>query len=299
MKRKQWIYLISICVILLVTSACSNNKVTMEHIHGLGYTSDGKQILIPAHDGLVSYSDGKWGNVDSPKNDYMGFQTVDNGFYSSGHPGPGSTLKDPIGIVKSSDLGKNLTKLGFEGESDFHTMAVGYKTHAIYVINEQPNSKLNSAGLFYSTDEAKTWTKSAAAGLNEEPTALAVHPTDEKTIAIGTKSGLLISNDFGNHFEKLLPDLFITSLIFEENGELLIAGANNPNLIKINLTTKEKEEMKLPVLDNDDAVSYIAQNPKDANEIAVATFKKDVYLSKDLGLNWTKIADKGNGISSK
>ncbi|MDQ8733959.1 hypothetical protein [Paenibacillus sp. LHD-38] len=54
--------------------------------------------------------------------------------------------------------------------------------------------------------------------------------------------------------------------------------------------------MKLPVLDNDDAVSYMAQNPKDANEIAVATFKKDVYLSKDLGLNWTKIADKGNGI---
>ncbi|MGM0883214.1 MAG: F510_1955 family glycosylhydrolase [Bacillota bacterium] len=299
MNRKQWIYQIFICVILLVTSACSNNKVTIEHIHGLGYTSDGKQILIPAHDGLVSYSDGKWGNVDSPKNDYMGFQTVDNGFYSSGHPGPGSTLKDPIGIVKSSDLGKTLTKLGFEGESDFHRMAVGYKTHAIYVINEQQSSKLNSSGLFYSTDDAKNWTKSAAAGLNEEPTALAVHPTDEKTIAIGTKSGLLISNDFGNRFEMLLPDQFITSLNFGENGELLIAGAINPNLIDINITTKKKKEMKLPVLDNDDAVSYMDQNPKDANEIVVTTFKKDVYLSKDLGLNWTKIVDKGNGISSK
>ncbi len=127
---------------------------------------------------------------------------VEYGFYSSGHPAPGSTMKNPLGIVKSSDLGMTLTKLGFEGESDYHWMAVGYKTHAIYVINERQNSKLNSAGLFYSTDEAKTWTKSAAAGLNEEPTALAVHPTDEKTIAIGTKSGLLLSNDYGNHFEK-------------------------------------------------------------------------------------------------
>lgn len=297
MKRKQWIYLISICVILIMTSACSNNKVTMEHIHGLGFTSDGKQILIPAHNGLVSYSDGKWGNVDTPKNDYMGFQMVDNGFYSSGHPGPSSTLQNPIGIVKSSDLGKTLTKLGFEGESDFHGMAVGYKTHAIYVINEQTNTKLNSSGLFYSTDEAKTWTKSTAAGLNEEPTALAVHPTDEKTIAIGTKSGLLLSKDFGNHFEKLLPDLLITSLNFGEKGELLVAGANSPNLININLSTTVKQEIKLPPLDQDDAVSYIAQNPQDANEVAVATFKKDVYLSKDSGLNWTKIADKGNGIS--
>ncbi len=298
MVRKQWIGLISLFVILLIASACSNNKITMEHIHGLGYTSDGKQILIPAHDGLVSYSNNEWHKVDSPINDYMGFQTVDNGFYSSGHPGPGSTLKNPLGIVKSSDLGKTLTKLGFEGESDFHRMAVGYKTHAIYVINEQQNSKLNSAGLFYSTDEANTWTKSAAAGLNEEPTALSVHPTDEKTIALGTKSGLLLSNDFGNRFEKLVPDLWITALNFAENGELYFAGANNPNLIKLNLSSNEIKEVKLPILDKEDVVSYIAQNPKDANEITVSTFKKDVYLSMDSGVNWTKIAGEGKGRSS-
>lgn len=132
MKKKHWLVG---CVFLLVSlallSSCSRPKVTMEHVHGLGFSSDGKQIILPAHNGLVSYSEGKWQNLDAPKHDYMGFHAVDHGFYSSGHPEPGSKLKNPLGIVKSSDFGKTLTILGLEGESDFHAMAVGYKNHAI------------------------------------------------------------------------------------------------------------------------------------------------------------------------
>jgi DNA-binding beta-propeller fold protein YncE len=223
----------------------------------------------------------------------MGFQTVDDGFYSSGHPGSGSTLKNPLGIVKSTDNGKTLTTLGFEGESDFHGMAVGHSNHTIYVVNEQPSSKLDTTGLYYSTDDAKTWTKSAAEGLAEEPAALAVHPEDEKTIAAATKNGLLFSSDNGNHFETLLADQFITALKFSAGGELYAAGANTPNLLKINLTTKETTEMKLPQMDEEDAISYIAENPTDAKEIAIATYKKDVYVSKDSGATWGKIANEG------
>ncbi|MGG3987014.1 WD40/YVTN/BNR-like repeat-containing protein [Bacillus smithii] len=178
-------------------------------------------------------------------------------------------------------------------------MAVGYKSHAIYVINEQPNSKMDSGGLFYSTDDAKTWNKSITAGLNEEPTAIAVHPTNEKMVVIGTKNGLFVSNDFGNHFKKVIPDLYITALYFNEKGDLYIAGVNSSSLIKINVNTKEKQEINIPALDNDDAISYIAQNPTNEKEIVIATFKKNVYLSSDSGENWTKIADQGKGISQK
>lgn len=287
----------SMVIATLMLSACSAPKVSMEHIHGLGYSIDGKQIIIPAHTGLVAYSEGKWSNVDAPKNDYMGFVAVDNGFYSSGHPGAGSSLKNPIGIVKSSDMGKTLSKLDLEGSSDFHSMTVGYKTHSIYVFNEQPNAKMKSAGLYYSKDDAKTWSKSEMNGFSGEPSTLATHPSDDKVIALGSKVGLYLSNDSGNHFEKLLPGLVVTSLAFSNNGELFITAANSPTMLQFNLSSKDKKEIKLPALDKDDAISYMAQNPINTNEIVLATFKKDVFISKDIGVNWIKIADKGIGVS--
>lgn len=300
MKNNQkWKFILPLLLIALVAVGCSKKSLYMEHIHGLGYSGDGKQIIIPAHTGLVAYSEGKWTAVDSPRIDYMGFTTVDNGFYSSGHPGDGSTLKNPIGLVKSGNLGKSLSKLDFEGLNDFHNMAVAYKSHAIYVFNEQPNAKLTSIGLYDSKDDAKTWNKAEMNGFSEEPLAMAVHPTDDKVIAIGTKSGLYLSNDSGNHFEKSLPELYITAMYFNSSGNLVVSAAKSSSMLEVNLDTKEKKDIKLPILDSDDAVSYIAQNPVDPKEIVITTFKKDIYLNKDSNSNWTKIADKGNGISLK
>lgn len=295
--EKNYTFLISTLLLAgtLMLSACSNAKVTMEHVHGLGYTSDGKQIVIPAHTGLVAYTEGKWNNVDVPKNDYMGFVTVDNGFYSSGHSGAGSNLKNPIGIVKSSDVGKTLTKLDLEGVSDFHAMTVGFKTHTLYVFNEQPNSKMKVAGLYYTKDDTRTWIKSDMNGFAGEPLTMATHPTDDRVIALGAKDGLYLSNDSGNHFEKILPQLAVTSLTFGNNGDLFVAAANSQAMLQINLSSKDKKEIKLPTLDKNDAISYTALNPKDSNEIVIVTYLKDVYISKDTGSNWSKIADKGNG----
>lgn len=225
----------------------------------------------------------------------MGFVAVDDGFYSSGHPGVDSNLKNPVGIVKSSDLGKTLTKLDLEGESDFHAMTVGYKTHTIYVFNEQPNVKMNVAGLYYTKDDAKTWNKSEMNGFAGELLTMTTHPTDDKVIALGTKEGLYLSKDSGNHFEKLLPQLVITSLTFGNKGDLFIAAANSPAMLQINISSKDKKEIMLPTLDKNDAISYIAQNPKDQNEIVIATYLKDVFMSEDSGSDWSKIADKGNG----
>ncbi|MCY9692952.1 F510_1955 family glycosylhydrolase [Paenibacillus alginolyticus] len=290
---KKLIAAISFLIVVLLVPACGNKEIALEHIHGIGYSSNGKQILIPAHNGLVAYSEGKWKNVEVPKHDYMGFINVDNGFYSSGHPVAGSNLKNPLGIVKSEDLGKTLSRLGLEGESDFHGMTVGFKSHSIYVFNAQPNSKMNSAGLFYSTDDAKTWNKSAAVGLSGEPIALSAHPMDAKTIAIGTKAGLLISTDSGNRFETLLPQIIVSAVYFSKNGDLFVASPQSSTLKQINLETKATKEVNLPSLDKDDAVSYIAQNPATDSEITIATFKKDIYISKDTGTNWIKIVDKG------
>jgi hypothetical protein len=293
--RKLFLPIALLLAISFVISACSKQSMSLQHVHGLGYTSDGKQILIPAHTGLVSYSGGKWTNVDAPKHDYMGFVAVDNGFYSSGHPEKGSKLKEPMGIVKSSDLGKTITTLGLDGESDFHAMTVGYKSHAIYVWSHAPNSKMNVPGLYYSKDDGKAWTKSQMNGVTGEPLTMAAHPTDSNLIALGTKDGVFLSRDNGNGFE-VLPGFAASALSFGPGGDLFAAVAQAPIILQIDLSTKEQKKIQLPTMEKDDVVLYIAQNPSNAREIVIATFKKDVFLSNDLGGNWTQLADKGKTI---
>jgi hypothetical protein len=68
-------------------------NATFMHIHGLGYSSDGKRLFIPVHNGLKVHADGKWSDAPGEKHDYMGFSIADNGFYSSGHPAVGSCSK--------------------------------------------------------------------------------------------------------------------------------------------------------------------------------------------------------------
>lgn len=291
--------LISGSIFFLGNGSNGQSAVSMEHIHGLGYSNDGKRILVPAHNGIKTYSDGSWGISEGEKHDYMGFSTVDDGFYSSGHPAPGSDKKNPFGIVKSTDEGKTLQTLDLYGQIDFHTMAAGFKSHAIYVINPEPNPRMSSAGLYYSKDETKTWTKSEMKGINEEVTALAVHPTAEDVIAIGTQNGVYLSKDFGQNFAKVLTNGQVTSLFFNAKGALFIGGyQQEPYLLKMDIGTKKSQEVRLPSM-KQDAVAYFAQNPMDENKMAFASFSNNVYYSNDQGVNWTIIAEQGKVISNQ
>ncbi|MFC4766992.1 F510_1955 family glycosylhydrolase [Effusibacillus consociatus] len=272
-------------------------ETTLHHIHGLGYSSDGKRIFIPAHDGLRVYSQGQWKTPDGAKHDYMGFSMVDDGFYSSGHPAPGSNLKEPLGIVKSTDEGKTIKALDLAGETDFHGMSVGYKTHTIYVFNPAPNSKMKSPGMYYTKDETKTWVKSEMKGLNEDLSALVVHPSKEAVVTVGTQNGVYVSKDYGQNFENVVSDIQVTSLFFNNEGALFVGGIKKePLLLQVDVESGKTVEINLPDL-KEDAVTYVAQNPVNENELVFATYKKDVYLSGDKGQSWKKIADQGKGIA--
>lgn len=281
----------------IVLSGCATNSADVEltHVHGLGYTSDG-QIVIPAHDGLRIYADGHWHVPEGPKHDYMGLSMVDDGFFSSGHPEPGSELKNPFGLVKSTDLGKNLDILDLHGEVDFHEMAVGYKNHTIYVMNHEPNSKMKDAGLYYTQDQTKTWNKSALNGVEGEHFVLAVHPTEESRVALGSEKGLFVSNDFGQSFKKI-GSYQVTALHYNLKGDLYVGGyEGKPFLSQLDPSFNPTQEFALPPLEKD-AVAYFAENPKNEKEIVFATFNKSVFLSQDQGATWEKIADQGEGES--
>ncbi|XID96027.1 F510_1955 family glycosylhydrolase [Paenibacillaceae bacterium WGS1546] len=271
----------------------SNTSTTFMHLHGLGYSADGKRLMIPVHNGLKVYANGAWSDAPGEKHDYMGFSAVDNGFYSSGHPAPSSKYKNPLGLVKSTDDGKTIAVLALEGEVDLHGMAAGYRSHALYVVNPQSNSKMSQVGLFYSKDEGKTWTSSPATGLQGQMTTMAVHPDKESIVAIGTTAGAYLSKDHGQTFTTLVPGRQISAISFMNSNDVWVAGAD-ASLVKINTESKVSATLKSPTKDE---ITYVAQNPANPNELAIATEQKDVYLSTESGVTWTQIADKGNMIN--
>jgi hypothetical protein len=279
---------------LIMINTNKKEEITFTHIHGLGFSSDGQEILVPSHDGLRIFKDGKWTDpTNSGKHDFMGFSMFKEGFYSSGHPDPSSDLKNPLGILKSTDQGENLEILDLYGEIDFHGMTVGYETKDIFVFNPQANSRMDEPGLYYSTDETKTWTKSALTGLEGQPSTLAAHPTETGVVAIGSDKGVFLSSDYGENFEEVLDYNNVSSVTFDFNNSLLIGVQSDKIQLKsIDLNTKEATKLKFPILEGD-AISYIQQNPADDKEIVVTTFNKDIYFTHDGGQTWEESVDEG------
>jgi hypothetical protein len=217
---------------------------------------------------------------------------VDEGFYSSGHPGSGDTLLNPLGLVKSTDMGDTLQQLAFLGESDFHVMGVGYQNHAVYVLNPAPNSQLQP-GLHYSLDDGQTWQQAAATGITARPFQIAVHPTEANIVALATEAGLFLSDDYGDSFVAISDAAPVTAATFSPDGGTLFFGMNK--VFAYDLGAEQIEELPTPTIAGDDAIGYIAINPRQEGEIALATFNRDIYLSDDGGENWVQIAEDGKG----
>lgn len=269
--------------------------IELTHVHGLAYSTDGKQLLIPSHHGIAAYTNGQWTRMAGPEHDYMGFATTREAFYSSGHPAADSNLINPFGLIKSTDIGKTWRQLGLEGESDFHTLATSYETGAVYVLNYGPNSRMPQPGLYMTQTDGLAWTRVTANGLKAKANSLAVHPHDVNVVAVGAADGLYLSHDTGNHFEPLIRSTQVLAQWFDLDGEHLWVSsyANAPELSRMGLKNDEViERVELPALD-EDAVAFIAQNPARHEELAIATFKGSAYVTQNRGVTWTQIANGG------
>ncbi|MEO5314416.1 exo-alpha-sialidase [Pseudarthrobacter sp. CC12] len=153
------------------------------HIHGLTISGDTSQVLMATHDGLFDVTKEPATKIGAT-NDLMGFTPgKDQGsFYASGHPGPGSDLPEPLGLMKSSDGGKTWEPLSRQGESDFHALTTTRSGIVAY------DAELRTS------PDGKTW-KTVAAGF--APAALAGHP-DSDTVLATTQQGVQRSTDGGN-----------------------------------------------------------------------------------------------------
>lgn len=250
--------------------------IELMHVHGLSYTPDGT-LYVPSHHGLARFDGTVWFRAPGPQHDYMGFAITRDALYSSGHPAPNAGMVNPFGLIKSTDAGQTWKKLGLEGESDFHLLAVGYESNAIYVVNTHPNSKMMAPGLYSTLNDGFSWQGASAKGLAGDPVSIAVHPTEPGIIAVGTERGLYFSRDTGATFQRL-ADEQVTAVRFDLNRRHLWYAAveSKPVLTRIAFAGTEVKKIALPAM-QDDAVIYIAQNPARRNEYAFATARRNVY----------------------
>lgn len=281
----------------LIVAAPAVASVDLMHMHGLAYSPDGKRILVSIHQGLAAYENGKWSKPAVPRHDYMGFSATAKSFYSSGHPAPGSGQVNPLGLMRSRDGGKTWERLGLQGETDFHLMAASWNTNTVYVWNPAPSSRMKAPGLHSTADDGQTWRPARAEGLTGKPQALAVHPGKGTIVAVGTSSGVYLSSDSGERFAPVGSGAQAVAVFFDLDGAQLWFGTFDgqaPRLARVRLGVGKAQNVELPPLGRD-AVAYIAQNPVERNEYAIATFERSVYVSKDAGRTWTPIAVRGNG----
>jgi hypothetical protein len=290
-EMKVWV---SALALLAVTGMAVAEPVTLQHVHGLAYGADGKALSVASHHGLATYKNNQWSVIAGPAHDYMGFSATRKYFYSSGHPAPGSGLVNPLGLIRSGNGGLGWDKLGLEGAADFHLIAAGYDTTAVYVYNPEPNGRMKAPGIWTTLNDGFAWRRAEANGLSGKVSALAVHPSDSRKVAVATSGGLFLSRDGGNRFERIAADGQVLAVQFSLEGKSLWFASHDgkAHLYRVDLATQSRTEVGLPPL-TADAVAYIAQNPAAPSTYAIATFERDIYVTADAGGGWRRIAERG------
>lgn len=296
---KKWSPFIVASAILLAGCSQSSKEFTYEkadrdidHVHGAGFIND--HLYVATHTGIIKYDGHDWYASTGNKHDYMGFTLTKDGFYSSGHPEEGSGLKNPLGLIHSKDGGETLDKLAFYGESDFHYITAGYHSGALYVINQEPNSELDS-GLYYSLDEGSKWHAGKFSGFETDAIGnMSAHPTKEGVVAASSKDGLYLSSDYGDHFE-LISDRSMVPAVTMLEESVLYAGLddNGSHLYKQSLKQSNKAEIPIPDLGDNNPIMVIAADHENTNQIAVITYENDIYLTRNRGVDWSSLSQKG------
>lgn len=186
------------------TSAPGASTVPGTHVHGLTVSGETGQVLLATHHGLFDVTSSPATKIGGT-NDLMGFTAgpAEGVFYASGHPGPGSDLPNPLGLLRSSDGGKTWDKLSRQGESDFHAMTTTQS--GIVAFDGQ---------LRVSTD-GSTWNTIAA---DFSPAALAGHP-NSNTVLATTPKGIQRSTDAGTTWKSVKDSPVIQFAAFAHPAE--------------------------------------------------------------------------------
>lgn len=183
---------------------------SLSHIHGV--RAVGNQIILGTHEGLYQYLDEKTVKRISPERfDVMGLAVSTKGFYASGHPGPGSKLPEPVGLLLTTDRGATWKKVSLTGEVDFHTLEIAGED--IY------GADSGSGQLMYSGNGGKSWVKRGPNTFMD----IAPHPTLKASV-LGVREGKLYRSIDAFKTSKLVKTNFTVESIDWIKGRLIASS---------------------------------------------------------------------------
>lgn len=261
---------------------------SVDHIHSIGYIEEEEGLYVAAHTGLKIHRNGEWLKTTKNTNDYTGFATVDQGFFVSGHPGENSELQGPLGLQQGVNGSEKLKSLAFVGQADFHTLAAGYTSHELLLLNAEEKI-LQGEGFYKSPDLGETWDKVGAKGLLGDVTGLALHPVDSSYVAAASSAGVYLSEDGGENFSPLTGEGESGTAVFFSKEHLYFAGYNGgASLIRYDLHKEEGAPLELPLIERDAAVS-IAVHPEDEEQFAIYSLQGHLFTTDDGTETWEQI----------
>lgn len=187
---RRSVALLSAVGVLGLTACANDGNISslseLSHIHNM--VSNGEEVLIGSHEGIFTPGkDGGWSRLGN-EFDVMALTEVDGTLLASGHPGKGSNLPDPIGLVSSTDGGQSWNSLSLAGEVDFHLLEASGNTIV--------GVAANYGALVISSDFGQTWSTLNVPALSD----LAINPSDPSSIVLATDQGLQRSFDGGENF---------------------------------------------------------------------------------------------------
>lgn len=192
----------------------SGQGLPSDHVHGVAFNPADDKVYLATHDGLFRYDDSGPVRV-GPVIDLMGFTAAGpDHFYSSGHPGPGVDMANPVGLIESTDAGETWATLSREGQTDFHSLTAS----AGGVMGFDGTAVLNTA-------DGQSWTTMSPPVATF---ALAASP-DGTTVLITSQSGPARSTDGGKTWA-LIADAPPLQLTFFADDQTVVGVAPDGNV---------------------------------------------------------------------
>jgi uncharacterized protein (DUF305 family) len=121
----------------------------LDHVHATVPVDGG--LLVGTHTGVVRVDvvSGVVTPVGASRDDFMGLAGSSELLVASGHPGEGSTLPDPVGLLRSTDAAETWSTVSLTGQIDFHALAVD---------GDRIAGSATTGDVLYSEDAGATWT---------------------------------------------------------------------------------------------------------------------------------------------
>ncbi len=260
--------LITLGVWAPAASASGESIGTLSHIHVV--RAFGDQIILGTHEGLYQYlSEKSVKRINPERFDVMGLAVSNKGLFASGHPGPGSKLKEPVGLLFTPKPGGKWQALSLSGVVDFHTLET--------VGEEVYGADSGSGQLMYSGNGGKSWSKR---GVNTF-TDIAPNPS-KKASAVAVKDGKLFQSTDALKSVKEVKTPFVVESIDWIKGSLIAASGRDLYQSK-NSGKSWKKLVSMP-----SSITSVTQSTK----LIAFVMGSAIYSSRDGGKSFAKYQSK-------